>query len=379
MRTICVAPMAAALLVACSKPEPVNQAANPIPEVGVYAVAEQEVALTTDLPGRTAAYRVAEVRPQVNGIIKKRLFTEGTDVKQGQQLYQIDDATYQATYKRAKANLISAERLAKRYQRLQETSAVSRQQYDDAFAAWKQMEAEVELARINLEYTKVLAPISGRIGRSAVSEGALVSNGQPQEMATVQQLDPIYVDVTQPMSEMLRLQKEMASGHIEQAGEDQAKASLKLEDGSIYPHTGTLKFSEVSVDPGTGSVTLRAEFPNPEGRLLPGMFVHARISEGVRKGALLVPQQAVQRDMKGQATVWVVGPDNKASSQIINADRTVGNQWLVTSGLKAGDLVVTEGLQRVRPGIEVKASEASNVATVMTFGEPSASQPLASN
>src|SRR5690606_15882634 len=213
--------MAAALLVACSKPEQTDHASSPIPEVGVYAVAEQEVALTTDLPGRTAAYRVAEVRPQVNGIIKKRLFTEGSDVKQGQQLYQIDDATYQATYKRARANLISAERLAKRYQRLQETSAVSRQQYDDAFAAWKQMEAEVELARINLEYTKVLAPISGRIGRSAVSEGALVSSGQPQEMATVQQLDPIYVDVTQPMSEMLRLQKEMASGHIEQAGEDQ--------------------------------------------------------------------------------------------------------------------------------------------------------------
>jgi len=368
LRALWVAPVAVVLLGACSQAEPPGRASAPTPEVGTYTVTEQAVALTTSLPGRTAAYRVAEVRPQVSGIIKKRLFTEGSDIKEGQQLYQIDDAVYQANYKRAKANLISAERLAKRYQRLQQTSAVSRQQYDDAFAAWKQMEAEVELAKINVEYTKVLSPISGRIGRSAASEGALVNSGQPQEMATVQQLDPIYVDVTQPMSEMLRLQQEMASGHIERAGDDQARVSLKLEDGSLYPHGGTLKFSEVSVDPGTGSVTLRAEFPNPDRRLLPGMFVHASVNEGVRQGALLVPQQAVQRDMKGQATVWVVGEDNKAFSQVIVADRTVGNQWLVTGGL-----------QRLRPGIEVIATEATNVDTIMAFGPAPANQQLASN
>ncbi|WP_305080614.1 efflux RND transporter periplasmic adaptor subunit [Pusillimonas sp. MFBS29] len=262
----------AATLAACGQPEQAPPAAA-APEVGVHTVQTEPLTLVTVLPGRSAAFRIAEVRPQVNGIVEKRLFEEGAEVEKGQQLYQIDDAVHQAEYDRARANLVTTERLAKRYQRLQKTSAISQQQYDDAMAAWKQAQAQAELARINVVYTKVLAPISGRAGRSTVSEGALVTNGQATEMVTVQQIDPIYVDVQQPVTEVLRLRKEMANGRLELAGADQAKASLRLEDGSIYPHAGTLQFSEVTVDPGTSSVTLRAEFPNPDGDLLPGMFV----------------------------------------------------------------------------------------------------------
>lgn len=337
------------------------------PEVGVYTLREQALTLTTDLPGRTAAYRVAELRPQVTGIIQKRMFKEGAEVKKGQQLYQIDDAIYKAEYNRAKSNLVAAERLAKRYERLQKTSAISKQQYDDAYSNWKQAQAQAELARINLVYTKVLSPISGRIGRSAVTEGALVTQSQPQALATVQQLDPIFVDVTQPVSEVLRLQNEMASGRLERSGEDQAKVTLELEDGSRYPLAGSLKFSEVTVDQSTGSVTLRAEFSNPDGRLLPGMFVKAQLGEGVRNNAILVPQQAVQRDPMGQASVWVVDDQNKAERRMVKTERTVGNQWLVGSGLKSGDRVVTEGLQRLRGSTEVVASEAGNVAVINDF------------
>ena len=250
---------------------------------------------------------------------------------------------------------------------MQKTSAISKQQYDDAYSNWKQAQAQAELARINLVYTKVLSPISGRIGRSAVTEGALVTQSQPQALATVQQLDPIFVDVTQPVSEVLRLQNEMASGRLERSGEDQAKVTLELEDGSRYPLAGSLKFSEVTVDQSTGSVTLRAEFSNPDGRLLPGMFVKAKLGEGVRNNAILVPQQAVQRDPMGQASVWVVDDQNKAERRMVKTERTVGNQWLVGSGLKSGDRVVTEGLQRLRGSTEVVASEAGNVAVINDF------------
>jgi len=340
------------------------------PQVGVHTIEAKPLILTTRLPGRSAAYRVAEVRPQVNGIVEKRLFEEGALVEQGQPLYQIDDAIYQAEHDRAQANLVTTERLAQRYHRLQETSAISRQQYDDAMSNWKQAQAQAELARINLAYTKVLSPISGRVGRSAASEGALVTSAQPTEMVTVQQIDPIYVDIQQPVIEVLRLRNEMQNGRLEGAGEDQAQATLRLEDGSIYPHAGALRFSEVTVDQGTSSVILRAEFPNPDGALLPGMFVHAQLNEGVRNNAILVPQQAVLRDQKGDAFTWVIDAEGKAQQRSIQATRTVGNQWLVVDGLTDGEQVVTEGVQRLRPGVEVESAPAENVATVDDFDAP---------
>ncbi len=363
-------PLAIAMLAGCNEKQVAEE--RPIPEVGVYTLQAQPLTLTTKLPGRTASFRVAEVRPQVNGIVQKRLFTEGTEVEQGQQLYQIDARTYEAVLARAKANLVTAENLAKRYERLLKTNAVSRQQYDDAMAAWKQAQAEVQVARIDVQYTKVLAPISGRIGRSRVTEGALVTDGQAQEMATVQQLDPIYVDVTQPITKLLELQRALESGRLQRAGEDQAQVSLTLDDGSAYPLAGTLKFSEVSVDPTTGSVTLRAEFPNPERKLLPGMFVQALLQEGVQQNAILVPQQAVSRDTRGVPSVWVVKQDNSVEKREVETLRTVGNAWLIGKGVADGERVITEGTQHARSGVTVKPVEASNVRLVAEFGEPTA-------
>ncbi len=286
-----------------------------------------------------------------------------SDVKAGQQLYQIDPATYEADYQSAQANLASTQEQAQRYKLLVADQAVSKQQYADANAAYLQSKAAVEQARINLRYTKVLSPISGRIGRSAVTEGALVTNGQANAMATVQQLDPIYVDVTQPSTALLRLRRELASGQLERAGDNAAKVSLKLEDGSQYPLEGRLEFSEVSVDEGTGSVTIRAVFPNPNNELLPGMFVHAQLQEGVKQKAILAPQQGVTRDLKGQATALVVNAQNKVELRVIKADRVIGDKWLVTEGLNAGDKIITEGLQFVQPGVEVKTVPAKNVAS----------------
>ena len=365
-----VLPLAITMLAGCNEKQVVEE--RPTPEVGVYTLQAQPLTLTTKLPGRTASYRVAEVRPQVNGIVQKRLFTEGTEVEKGQQLYQIDARTYQARLARAKANLVTAENLAKRYERLLKTNAVSRQQYDDAMAAWKQAQAEVQVAGIDVQYTKVLSPISGRIGRSRVTEGALVTNGQTQEMATVQQLHPIYVDVTQPITKLLELQRALESGRLQRAGEDQAQVRLTLDDGSAYPLTGTLKFSEVSVDPTTGSVTLRAEFPNPDRKLLPGMFVQALLQEGVQQDAILVPQQAVVRDQRGAPSVWVVKPDNSVEKREVETLRTVGNAWLIGQGVTDGERVITEGTQHARSGVTVKPVEANNVQLVAEFGEPSA-------
>lgn len=357
----------ATLLAGCGKQEAAQPAAAP--QVGVYQVKAQSLVLTTDLPGRTSAYRVAEVRPQVSGIIQKRAFAEGSEVKQGQPLYQIDPRTYNAQLARAEANLRNAGNLAQRYQRLLQTNAVSQQQYDDAQSTWLQAQADAQMARINVQYTQVLSPISGRIGRSSVTEGALVTNGQAQELATVTQLDPIYVDVTQPITKLLGLQRALESGHL-QNGEAQAQVSLALDDGSPYPLKGTLKFSEVRVDPTTGSVTLRAEFPNPQRTLLPGMFVRARLNEGVSEAALLVPQQAVVRDTRGLPLVWVVGADNQVQQREVEVLRTVGNAWLIGKGLTPGDQVVTEGLQRLSRGIQVEAVEASNVNLVTDFAGP---------
>ncbi|RRW22672.1 efflux RND transporter periplasmic adaptor subunit [Stutzerimonas stutzeri] len=331
------------------------------PTVGVVTLQAEPFAVTTELPGRTRAYRIAEVRPQVNGIIQKRLFTEGSEVKAGQQLYQIDAAVYEATLKSAQASLASSKSLADRYAELVKDQAVSKQAYDEARAASLQAEAELERARIDLRYTKVLAPISGRIGRSAVTEGALVSNGQAQELATIQQLDPIYVDVTQPARDLLALRRDLADGRLQKAGENAAKVTLKLEDGSDYGHEGKLEFSEVTVDPGTGSVTLRAVFPNPDKVLLPGMFVRAQLVAGLKSEAILVPQQGVTRNTKGEPTAMVVNAENKVELRQIKTERAVGNRWLVGEGLQPGDRVITEGLQFIQPGVEVEVAPAGNV------------------
>ena len=351
------------VLSGCSQEAP-PAAQMPPPAVGVYTVSSTPLTLTEDLPGRTAPYRKAEVRPQVDGIVEKRLFTEGRFVEAGQQLYQIDDATYRAAHQRALASLNNARRLADRYRALQKTSAVSRQQLDDAIAALDLAEAEAEISRISLAYTKVLAPIAGRIGRSAVSEGALVSNGQSEALATIQQLDPIYVDISQPVIRMQQLRAAATKNGAEVLGE-QAAASVELlfEDGSLYPLKGTLQFSEVSVEPDTGSVILRAEFPNPRGELLPGMFVKARLKTLHLENALLVPQQGVQRDLHGNPTALVVNTNDQVESRTLITERTVGNQWLVSSGLKPGDRVVTEGLFMLRPGMQVTVTPASNIRT----------------
>lgn len=333
------------------------------PQVGVVTLEAKPFALTSEVPGRTSAYRIAKVRPQVNGIIQKRLFTEGSEVKAGQQLYQIDPATYQAAFKSAQATQLSAKSLADRYKLLVADKAVSQQAYDEARAAALQAEAALEQARIDLRYTKVMAPISGRIGRSAVTEGALVSNGQASAMATIQQLDPIYVDVTQSSKELLRLRRDLAEGRLQKASDSAAKVALKLEDGSRYAHEGTLEFSEVAVDESTGSVTLRAVFPNPDHLLLPGMFVHAELLSGVKENAILAPQQGVTRNQRGEPTAMVVNAENKVEQRVLKADRTAGNAWLVEDGLKDGDRLITEGLQFVQPGAEVKAVPASNVKT----------------
>lgn len=347
------------LLSAC-KEEPATAAAPP-PKVGVITLQPQAFALTSELPGRTSAYRVAEVRPQVNGIILKRLFTEGREVKAGQQLYQIDPALYAATLKSTQATLQSSQSLAERYQLLVDEQAVSRQEFDEARAKQLEAEAALQTATINLRYTKVLAPIAGRIGRSAVSEGALVSNGQSTAMAVIQQLDPIYVDVTQSSLEILKLRNDLASGRLQKAGNNAATVKLLLEDGSEYPQAGQLEFSEVSVDPGTGSVTLRAVFPNPKHDLLPGMFVHAQLQAGVSAQAILAPQQGVTRNLKGQPTALVVNQNDQVELRELQAERTAGNAWLINHGLQAGDRLIVEGLQFVKPGVTVTVSEAANL------------------
>lgn len=349
------------ILAGCSDPNNVDQGQRPPPQVGVYEVTEQPLTLTSELPGRTRAWRIAEVRPQVNGIIEERLFTEGSVVAEGEVLYQIDDAPYLAALARAEAALVNARNLAQRYENLVGSRSISRQQYDDALAARRSAEAEYQAAEINLAYTSVKAPIGGKISRSRVSEGALVTNGQQDEMATITQLDPIYVDIVQPVTKLLDLQKAIESGLIKANENDDVRVSLVLGNGERYPLSGVLKFSEVMVDEGTGSVTLRAEFPNPDGKLLPGMFVRAVVEEGTRPNAILIPQQAVTRDTRGVPTVWVVSEDNTASRRALETARTVGNTWLVNGGLEAGEKIVTEGVQRLAPGIHVQATPATNV------------------
>ena len=350
-----LAVLSMASLTGCGHEAP--PAAPPPPKVSVVTLQTQAVPIITELPGRVAGYRTADVRPQVNGIILKRLFAEGKDVKAGQQLYQIDPAPYQASYDSAVAADVSARALAERYKPLAEANAVSRQDYDNAVASHLQAQAAVETARINLIYTRVLSPITGRIGRSLITEGALVTANQATVLATVQQLDPVYVDVTQPTTTLLRLEKEAAAGLLKQNEAGQAQVRVRLEDGSEYAHPGTLEFSEVTVDEGTGSVTLRALMPNPERQLLPGMFVREEIQEGVREGAVLAPQQGISHDQKGAPNALVVGPDNSVELRTLVTDRALGDQWLVTSGLKPGDRVIVEGIQSAKPGTKVAPEE----------------------
>lgn len=355
-------------LAGCSKEAPQGPPPGK-PKVGVVTLKTEQVTLTTELPGRVAALRIAEVRPQVSGIVQKRLFVEGGEVKQGQQLYQIDPALYEADVNSRRAALARAEAasrtaavLAQRYKPLAETRAVSRQTFDDAVSQREQTQADVasakaalETARINLVYTKVLAPIGGLIGRSAVTEGALVTANQANALATVQQIDPIYVDVTQSSVQLLRLQEDVATGRIKRANDSgDAAVSLTMEDGTEYAQAGVLKFSEVTVDPGTSTILLRAEFPNPDRRLLPGMFVRAKLTSGVAEKGLLVPQRGVTRSQRGTPTALIVNAESKVELREIKTDRAIGDKWLVIEGLKEGDRVIVEGLQSARSGAEVE-------------------------
>jgi membrane fusion protein (multidrug efflux system) len=350
-----------------------NRAGNvptptPMPEVATVTVSRQAVLLTTELPGRTAPYRIAEIRPQVNGLIQKRLFTEGSLVPAGQELYQIDPAPFRAALDnaraalgRAEANLPAIRSRADRFKQALADKAVSQQDFEDAEAALKQVEADVryyqamvETARINLEYAHVVAPISGRIGTSTVTDGAIVTAYQPTTLATIQQLDPIYVDVPQATTELLRLQQRLADGRLTRTETNANQVQLILGDGTPYPLAGALQFRDISVDPTTATVMLRIVFPNPNGVLLPGMFVRAVVQEGMNAAAILIPQQAVSRDPKGNPVALIVAANGKVEQRKLTLDRAIGDQWLVATGLSPGDRVIAEGMQKVRPGAEVK-------------------------
>ena len=381
------------------------------PEVAVVTVQPQRVSLTTELPGRTSAFLIAEIRPQVSGIIQKRLFEEGSDVKAGQVLYQIDPAPFQAALDNATATLLAARKNADRaraalaaslaavaqQKATLELARINRRRFEEAYkanavsgsdrdravteatvaeaalqaaeaqvesdrtgiaaaeAAIAQAEAALEVARINLGYTRVTAPISGRIGKSSVTDGALVTAYQPVPLATIQELDPIYVDVPQSTAEQLRLRRNIAAGRIHGGGFDRTPVKLLLEDGTPYPLEGILKFSDVTVDPSTGSSILRMTFPNPQHTLLPGMYVRAIVEEGVAEQAILIPQQGVSRDPRGNPVALIVDAENKVQPRMLTTERAIGDKWLVTSGLAPGDRVIVEGVQRVRPGVPVMA------------------------
>jgi membrane fusion protein (multidrug efflux system) len=345
-------------LLACGRGE---QAKRPPPDVGVVVIKPERALLTAVLPGRTDPYAVSDVRPQVGGILKARLFTEGALVHQGQPLYQIDPAPYKAAYDNAAAALAAAKAKATRYAALLKQAAVSPQDYDDAQAAYKQALANAQTARINLGYTRITAPITGRIGRSTVTQGALVTADQTTSLATIQTLDPIYVDITQSSSELLTLKFALRRGALANKGTIEAKVTLQLDNGTQYPTPGHLQFSEVMVDPTTGAVTLRAIFPNPEGILLPGMFVRATIIEGVDPGAILAPQPGVSRNEKGEPTALIVDEKGFARLRLLQTSRAIGDKWLVTKGLHSGDKLIVEGLQKAVPDTPVHPVPASSI------------------
>ncbi len=368
LRMAALASAAAALLSACgAPPQHGPPPAGGTPSVGFIVLAPEKVAITTELPGRVASVTVADVRPQVTGLIERRSFTEGADLRAGALLYQIDPAPYRASLDSAQAALAKAQstlRLARlkaaRYKELVAIRAVSQQDFDDAEASAQQAAADVasaqascETARINLGYTRITAPVSGRIGRSSVTPGALVTANQTTALATVQQLDPVYVDVTQSSSAILRLRRAIAAGNLRAA--HTVKVQLLLEDGTTYPLEGALQFSDVTVDQSTGVVTVRAVFPNPHAELLPGMYVRARITEAVQDAAILAPQQAVTRDASGQAVAYVVGRDNRLEPRTLELGRAIGDRWLIDGGLAAGDRLVVDGAQKATAGAEVIA------------------------
>jgi membrane fusion protein (multidrug efflux system) len=347
--------------------KPAGQPTQPPPgptPVGVVVVTEQPVTLTTELPGRTAPFETSDVRPQVNGLVRARLFNEGDFVSAGQPLYQIDPSSYRANVTNARgalanaqATIASTEALARRYGELVKINGISKQEYDNALAAARQARANVTMqsgalqaAQVDLSRTTIRAPISGRIGRSLFTTGALVTASQADPLTTIQRLDPIYVDIQQSSADLLRLREQMLSGQVSR---DTAPVRLKLETGSMYPLVGTLRFADVTVDPSTGSQTIRAVFPNPQHLLLPGMFVRAQLVQGVQTRGMLVPQQAVTRDPRGQATVLVVGPGNKATPRVVQTGQSVGSNWLVTGGLKPGDKVIVEAGPLLQPGAPV--------------------------
>ena len=341
--------------------------AVPPPEVSVLTVAPERIALTTELPGRLEATRVAQVRARVAGIVLQRVFREGSDVKAGEVLFRIDSAPFQAVFSsasgalaKAQANLAQADLKVRRYRPLVETNAISKQEFDDALTVQQQAAADLasakaalETARLNLGHATVTAPISGRIGRALVTEGALVGQGEATPMALVQQVDPIYLNLTQSSTELLRMKQALASGRLKSAGQGQAKVTLVTEDGATYPHSGRLLFSDLTVDEGSGAISMRAEFPNPERTLLPGMFVRARLLQAVDEQAITVPQQAVIRGTDG-ASVLLVGPDGKVTSQPVETAAAHDGKWILGKGLKAGDRVIVEGLQKTKPGATVK-------------------------
>jgi membrane fusion protein (multidrug efflux system) len=379
-----LAALGALFAAGCSKP-----AAGPPPgppKVGIVTLAPERVVLTTELPGRTSPYLVAEVRPQVSGLLQERRFEEGADVRAGQLLYQIDPAPYRAAVSQAEAalamaeaNLPAARARAERLRGLEEVHAVGAQDVEDAQAAYQRAEASVaasraalESARINLAWTPVQAPISGRTGRSSVTVGALVTAYQPISLVTIQQLDPMYVDVQQSSADLLRLRRVLSSGQLSRDANSTKRVRLVLDDGTPYSHLGTLKFHDVTVEPTTGSVTLRLVFPNPEQILMPGMFVRAIIEEGAEDHAILAPQQGISHDSRGNAVALVVGADSTAQQKMLKLGRAVGDRWLVTEGLAAGDRVIVEGLQSVRPGMPVRAVPAGTAAPA---GGPAGAKP----
>jgi len=364
-------------LTGCDQAAEQSQASAPkaVP-VGVLTLKSQALTLKKELPGRISAFQIAEIRPQVSGIVQSRLFVEGKEVKQGQALYQIDPATFEAdlaaseaSVARAQASIASSKSKASRYSELLKIKAVSQQDFDEADAAYKQANAELltakaqlKSAQINLDYSHVSSPISGQISKSSVTVGALVSANQSTALATVTQLDPIYIDLTQSSNELTQLKKALSSGALSVDSTSQTDVELIMEDGSIYPHKGTLQFSEVTVDPSTGSVTLRAKFSNPEKLLLPGMYARASIVEGVKADAILAPQRGVSRNSKGEPTAMVVSKENTVESRVLKVDRTIGADWLVTDGLMDGDKLIVEGLQKIRPGAPVNPSEIQSPA-----------------
>ena len=370
--------LAALLLAGCGAKKSDKDKAKPTPEAGYVIVKAEDVPLETELAGRTTAFEVSEVRPQVSGVIKARLFTEGTLVRAGQTLYQIDPSLYRAATAQAQANLASANATSaaarereQRYRPLARIEAVSKQDLTDVIATARQAQASVaqneaalQTARINLAFTRVPAPISGRIGRSLATTGALVTSGQADPLPTIQRLDPIFVDMQQSSAALVALRRGRNGTLL-----DSVPVRLKLEDGSDYPLAGRVQFAEAVVDGNTGTVTLRARFPNPQGLLLPGMYVRARFDQSIARNAVLAPQQGVSRDAKGRATVVLVGPGNKAVLRDVTADRTVGDKWLVTAGLKPGDKLIVEGLGRIKPGQAIKPVPAGSKPTPPPAGK----------